>query len=200
MTSWLAAAPPDEIEAGPARLRRWRAQDAGLLVRLVTENLEHLRPWMPWAQRPPTEAEEREFLERMEHAWEGRSDFGFGLVLPEAGTVGGVGLHTRQGEGILEVGYWIAAARTGRGYVTAAARALTDAAFALPGVDRVEIRCDEANRASAAVPRRIGFRLLEVYPRRAIAPGETGMGMIWAVEREEWQVPAPAAGPGHRPA
>lgn len=192
MTSWLRAAPPEEIDAGPVRLRRWRPEDAGLLVRLVTANLEHLRPWMPWAQAAPTEAEEREFLQRMDDAWERRSDFGFAMELPEAGPVGGMGLHTRQGRAILEIGYWIAAAHTGRGYVTAAARVLTDASFALPGVERVEIRCDEANRASAAVPRRLGFRLLEVYPRQAAAPGETGRGMIWAVEREDW--PGPAGG------
>jgi RimJ/RimL family protein N-acetyltransferase len=186
---WLESAPSDEIDAGPVRLRRWRVEDAGLLVRLVSANLEHLRPWMPWAQEPPTEAEERDFLDRMRNAWERRSDFGFAVEAPDVGPVGGMGLHTRQGPGTLEIGYWIAASCTGRGYATAGARALTDAAFALPGVDRVEIRCDEANRASAAIPRRLGFRLLEVYPRQATAPAETGMGMIWAVEREEWPPP-----------
>lgn len=186
MASWLEAAPPDEIDAGPVRLRRWREADAALITRLVTANLDHLRPWMPWAQQPPTEEEEREFLGRLQHAWERRSDFGFAVVLPGVGPAGGMGLHTRQGPGTLEIGYWIAEASTGRGYATAGARALTGAAFALPGVHRVEIRCDEANRASAAVPRRLGFRLLEVYPRRGAAPGETGRGMIWAVERGEW--------------
>jgi RimJ/RimL family protein N-acetyltransferase len=185
--SWLRAAPPDEIDAGSVRLRRWRPADAQALVRIVTENLEHLRPWMPWAQEPPTEAEEREFLGRMERAWERRSDFGFAIELPEVGPIGGIGLHTRQGPGTLEIGYWIAAARTGRGHVTAAAGALTDASFALPGVERVEIRCDERNHASAAIPRRLGFRLLEVYPRQPAAPAETGRGMIWGIDREGWR-------------
>ena len=186
MTFWLEAAPPEEIDAGPVRLRRWRVEDAGLVARLVTANLDHLRPWMPWAQQAPDEAEERDFLERMEAAWERRSDFGFAVELPDVGPAGGMGLHTRQGPGTLEIGYWIAAASAGRGYATAGARALTDAAFALAGVDRVEIRCDEANVASAAVPRRLGYRLLEVYGRAASAPAETGRGMIWAVERAEW--------------
>jgi RimJ/RimL family protein N-acetyltransferase len=192
VTFWLKAAPPEEIDAGPVRLRRWRTEDAGLVTRLVTANLEHLRPWMPWAREAPAEAEEHEFLERMEAAWERRSDFGFAVEVPDVGPTGGMGLHTRQGPGTLEIGYWIAAASTGRGYATAAARALTDAAFALPGVDRVEIRCDEANVASAAIPRRLGYRLLEVYSRQPSAPAETGRAMIWAVERGEW----PARGPG----
>jgi RimJ/RimL family protein N-acetyltransferase len=186
VTSWLRAAPPEAIDAGPVRLRRWRVADAAVVAGIVTENLEHLRPWMPWAQAPPSEQEEREFLSRMRGLWERRSDFGFAVELPDAGPIGAMGLHARQGLGTLEIGYWLAAARTGQGYVTAGARALTDAAFALPDVERVEIRCDESNRASAAVPRRLGYRLIEVYARQPVAPAETGRGMIWAIERGEW--------------
>jgi RimJ/RimL family protein N-acetyltransferase len=48
---------------------------------------------------------------------------------------------------------------TGRGYATACARALTQAGLALCDVVRVEIHTDEANAISAAVPRRLGYRL-----------------------------------------
>ncbi len=186
--SWLEVAPPDEIEAGAARLRRWRMEDATVLARLVNANLAHLRPWMPWAQEPPSLDEQREFLQRMQAAWEQRTDFGFAVTLPDRGElIGGMGLHMRRGPGTLEIGYWIAAAHTGRGYATAGARALTDAASALPGVERVEIRCDEANRASAAVPRKLGFKLEQVIDRLAAAPAETGRGMIWAVGRDVWR-------------
>lgn len=86
------------------------------------------------------------------------------------------------------------AAHIGRGHATAGARALTAASFALPGIDRVEIRCDEANRASAAVPRKLGYRLTRVIDRPASAPGETGRGMIWVMRREEWPPAGTARG------
>jgi RimJ/RimL family protein N-acetyltransferase len=184
--SWLEAAPAEVIDAPPARLRRWRVEEAALITALVTANIDHLRPWMPWGQRAPSFEEELDFLERMEQAWEERVDFGYAVTLATGEVVGGMGLHTRQGPGTLEIGYWIAAPHTGRGYATAGARALTDAAFALPGVERVEIRCDEANRASAAVPARLGFTLVAVNAREPSAPGETGRGMTWAVRRPEW--------------
>src|SRR5437899_1174025 len=139
MGSWLGAAPPDEIDTPRARLRRWRVEDAELLVRLVTDNLEHLRPWMPWAQDRPTVEHETAFLERMRYAWDRRTDFAYAVTLLTGEPVGGMGLHTRQGPGTLEIGYWVAAAHTRRGYATACARALTDAAFALPGIERVLI-------------------------------------------------------------
>jgi RimJ/RimL family protein N-acetyltransferase len=185
--TWLEAAPPEEIDAGPVRLRRWRTEDAAVLARLVTDNLEHLRPWVPWARAAPTEAEEREFLQRAEAAWERRVVFAFAAEVPGAGPVGGMLLQARrEAPGTMEIGYWMAAACAGRGYATASSRALTEAAFALPGVERVEIRCDEANGASAAVPRKLGFRLLEIIAREPTAPAHTGRGMIWAVALPEW--------------
>ncbi|HEY4025841.1 MAG TPA: GNAT family N-acetyltransferase [Candidatus Dormibacteraeota bacterium] len=186
MQSWLTAAPPEEIDIAPARLRRWRVEDAEEVARLVTDNLDHLRPWMPWAQEPPSVEQEREFLQVRRRAWEARTDFGYAVTLSGGQAIGGMGLHTRQGPRTLEIGYWIAAAHTGRGFATAGARALTAAALGLPGVERVEIRCDEANRASAAVPARLGFRLVDVITREPSAPGETSRAQIWAVRREEW--------------
>lgn len=184
--TWLEAAPPDEIDAGPVRLRRWRMEDAADLARLVTDNLEHLRPWVAWARSAPTEEEERVFLERAGAMWERRALFTFAVAPPGGGPVGGMLLATQQGPGTMEIGYWMAAAQTGRGYATAASRALTDAAFALPGVERVEIRCDEANQPSAAVPRKLGFHLVDVIDREPRAPAHTGRGMIWAVARDDW--------------
>ncbi|MEU6189370.1 hypothetical protein [Nocardia sp. NPDC047038] len=54
---------------------------------------------------------------------------------------------------------------------------------ALPGVDRVEIHCDEANVRSAAVARRLGYRLDRIEPREKRAPAESGRGMYWVKER-----------------
>jgi len=45
----------------------------------------------------------------------------------------------------------------GQGLATEATAALTRVAFAVAGVDRVEVRVDPANTASLAVPRKLGF-------------------------------------------
>jgi RimJ/RimL family protein N-acetyltransferase len=187
MDTWLEVAPPDDVDAGAVRLRRWRPADAEAQAALVNANLEHLRPWMAWAQQPTTTEVQHGFVVRLQDLWERRSDFGYVVMLPDGALIGGMGLHTRQGPGTLEIGYWIAEEHTGRGYCTAGARALTDTAFALPGVERLEIRCDRANLASASVPRKLGYRLVDEIERPATAPADTGWGLIWSIGRKDWE-------------
>jgi len=151
----------------------------------VAASLEHLRPWMAWADdEATTPARLREHLERCDAGWESGSDFAFLTVDPGNGAVvGAAGLHRRIGPRAIEIGYWVHVDHAGRGVATAVAGALTEAALALPDVDRVEIRCDAANVCSAAVPRRLGYRLDRIEDDDVTAPAETGRSMIWVAER-----------------
>ena len=67
----------------------------------------------------------------------------------------------------------------------AAAAALVDAAFGLPGIDRVEIVHDEANIASSGVPRKLGFAEIARRPRPdgPQAPAESGTDVVWRLTR-----------------
>lgn len=141
---------------------------------------------MPWAQEPPSRERQRVFIEGAQRGWEERTDFQYALTLAADTPIGSIGLHTRSGPGTLEIGYWLAAAHTGHGYMTAAARAITAAAFGLPGVKRIEIHCDEANHRSAAVAARAGYQLAGLIDHERTAPGETGRRMVWALERDSW--------------
>ncbi|MBI2708193.1 MAG: GNAT family N-acetyltransferase [Actinobacteria bacterium] len=152
-----------------------------ILFAAIERSRDHLRPWMPWADqdRAATDA----YLARAQASWDAGTDFGYTLVDPvTSAALGACGLIARVGPGALEIGYWLVPSATGRGVMTAAVRALVIVAFALPGVDRVEIHCDEANVRSAAVPGRLGFRLDRVVDDTPEAPGETGRSMVWVLE------------------
>ena len=97
--------------------------------------------------------------------------------------IGCFGLHRRIGPGAVKIGYWVHVDFTGLGYATACARALTQVGLALSGVVRVEIHADEANVISAAIPRRLGYRLDRVDERPPRAPAESGRLQIWVMER-----------------
>lgn len=173
--------PPEYVQAGELLLRRMQREDAADIAATVGESLDHLRPWMPWAG--PEAADHRTQLVRIAESddmWEAGTDYIYSIFLARDMTlVGTIGLHRRIGDGGIEIGYWIAVGQIRRGYATAAAGALTAVAAALPGVTRVEIHCDEANAASAGIPRKLGYRLDRIDPHEPEAPGEQGRRMIW---------------------
>ena len=173
---------PDEVtENGAVTLRRYREDDVGALLSAVTESLNHLRPWMPWAANYSRESAE-EFLASSNQSWDDGTVYNYAITTAGA-LAGGVGLMARIGPGGLEIGYWVHQAYTRRGLATAAAAALVEQAFRLPGVERVEIVHDELNVASGGVPRKLGFT--EVG-RRALDPppsAGTGVGVVWRLTR-----------------
>jgi RimJ/RimL family protein N-acetyltransferase len=178
---------PEEIEVGAHGLvlRRWRLADAADLLAAIERSLPQLRRFMPWAVEQPTPASVEDYLG---DAWTATppETFGFGLFDAGGEVVGAFGLHGRRGPGILEIGYWIRSDRTGRGYATAGARALTSIVFGhFPLIDRIEIRCDPANLASAAIPPKLGYRLDRTDAVEVEAESQTGKQQVWVVDRGE---------------
>lgn len=171
-------------------IRCWNPSDAVLLKEAIDSSLDHLRPWMPWAEQEPTEVEAK--VELLLRSFRGRFDLGqdftYGIFDPdEKRVLGGTGLHTRIGQGALGIGYWIRADCINRGLATEVAAALTRVAFEVNQVNRVEIHCDPSNVRSAAVPRKLGFTheatLRQRVPGRG---GELRDEMIWALLRSEY--------------
>ena len=164
---------------GGLTLRPWTDADVPALTAAVNANLGHLRPFLPWAREAVSEQSQREFVAAAAAAWVEGREWVFG-ILRGAAPIGAIGLHTRRGPGVLEIGYWLAADEQGKGIVTQAAAALVEVAFAA-GAAQVDICCDEANVRSSAVPRRLGFTLVDVETRPVEAPGETGRHQVWSL-------------------
>ncbi|MGW6915727.1 GNAT family N-acetyltransferase [Kitasatospora sp. NPDC054939] len=177
--------PPELLPlADGLSLHRRTVVHAPALNAAVRADLRHLRPWMEWAAEAPSLAYSTASARAGVAAWDAGTHFMY-VAVPDGQpdrVIGGFGLHGRIGPGALELGYWVGSAHTGRGIATAAAGALTAAALALPGIVRVEIHCDAANYASAAVPRKLGYRLDRVAEAPVKAPGETGRQLVWIRE------------------
>jgi RimJ/RimL family protein N-acetyltransferase len=176
---------PASIGRPPFEPRCWRRGDARRLGDLVRANLDHLRPWMPWiAAEPLTLEERRDLIESWEQERRAGGDAIYAIV--EAGApVGGCGLHRRLGPGAIEIGYWVDARRLHTGVASRAARLLIDQAFEDPEITHVEIHHDRANRASAAVARRLGFTYVGDQPDQVAAPGEEGIDCTWRLTSAE---------------
>ena len=163
-------------------VRCWEPRDAPLLKEAIDSSLDHLRPWMPWAQHEPqTLAEKVELLRE----FRGQFDLGADSVYAifdsgDERVLGGTGLHPRIGPGGLEIGYWIRADAVGQGYATESTAALTRVAFEVVEVERVEIRCvagEPRQRRDPAearlLPEPVGRRP-DLRPRRGGLPREPG--------------------------
>jgi len=183
-------------------IRGWAPPDAPELKAAIDGSLAELQRWMAWAKSEPSDLpviEER--LARYQAEFEDGTNWACGIFLRSSGELlGGVSLLPRIGPGALELGYWLRNECTGRGYATEAAAALTRVGLAMPGIERIEIRCDPENRPSAAVPARLGYRPL----RTSLEPvpysdGEVAPTMVWALARAEsetaladWPLPIPS--------
>jgi RimJ/RimL family protein N-acetyltransferase len=177
---------PDRLDLdGGAFLRQLTVEDAAALALSVRDSLDHLRPWMPWANEQSADrAFQRQRLVAAPAKAASGEEWQYGLFRDGvAQLLGSFGLMTRMGPGTVEIGYWLHVDAGGRGDATRAAGALTDVALATAGVSRVYICCDEANTRSAAIPQRLHFTLAETVTRAPEAPGECGRLMLWARDR-----------------
>ena len=177
-----------ECIAGPAALtlRRWTRDDAAQLGAAVADSVEHLRPWMSWiAQEPLSVTERQALIDSWDQEWLAGGDVVIGVFVDGA-VAGGCGLHRRIGPGGLEIGYWTARRFLRQGIATNAARLLIDAAFSDPAITRVEIHHDQANQASAGVPRKLGLRLVRERVDEIQAPGESGISCEWQITPQQW--------------
>lgn len=153
--------PPEMINAGELVLKRWEPEWAEASTAAILESLPELKPFLPWAKDGYTVEDSREFIARSSKEWDEGTLFNYAIFSAAGETngelLGAIGLMTRKGPGVLEIGYWLRTSFAGRGYMTKAVRALTRVALTLAGIERVAIQHDVTNGASAAVAAKAGF-------------------------------------------
>lgn len=153
----------------PAAPEEWAA-----VQRAEEESREHLRRYMPWADRAGPEpvhevvAKLRLFRARLDRA----EDLIFSAFLDGA-IVGSVGLHNRCGIGGLEIGYWVHAAHVRQGLAFEMAAAMTRVIFEHEHMRWAEIRCAGTNEASQGVPLKLGYTREAVLKERFALPNGT---------------------------
>jgi ribosomal-protein-serine acetyltransferase len=173
-----AMKPPEMINAGELVLKRWEPQWADEAASAVRESLTELKPFMAWAHDDYDVGAFRDFIKMSQDNWAEGTTFNYAIFSTVGDLVGSIGLMTRMGPGVLEIGYWMRTPYAGRGYMTIAVSTLARVALTLPGIDRVAIRHDVANAGSAAVAVKAGFTEVERTDREPEAPGETGTDIV----------------------
>ena len=138
-------------------LRLLEEADAEPLYAVVDANRSYLARWMPWASGQTLE-NTLEFIRRSRRELGENQGLQLAIV-EEDRLVGVIGYHQVDWRNrSTSIGYWIAEASQGQGVITRAVSALTEHAFGLWRLNRVEIRAAVDNERSRAIPRRLGFK------------------------------------------
>jgi RimJ/RimL family protein N-acetyltransferase len=170
-------------------IRCWTPGDAPLLKTAIDANLDHLRPWMVWTHDEPEPLQKKiDRLRESRGKFDLGQDFFYGIFnSAETEVLGATGLHTRLGENLREIGYWIHRDYTHRGLATEAVSALVKVAFEIEDVLRVEIHCDPRNVRSAAIPKKLGFQNNGILRKQTpFRDGEMRDEMNWSLQAEEY--------------
>ncbi|EME60434.1 acetyltransferase, ribosomal protein N-acetylase [Amycolatopsis decaplanina DSM 44594] len=118
----------------------------------------------------PTRREAEEWVRRQRSRQAEGRGFPFVIVADET-AVGTIGLWLRKlSEGIGIVGYSISPRHRRRGYATDALKAITEFAWTVPGVERIELYIEPWNRGSFRAAEKAGYR----YERSLPAHHEIG--------------------------
>lgn len=151
----------EELRGERVLLRPYYEGDAEALFEAMIESRDHLRPWMPFADEHQTIDESRNWIIQQMAHWLLRDDLVLSIWELSTGRyLGGTGLYPHNWEiGYFEIGYWLRASAQGHGYITEAMQLLTNYALDSLKANRLEIRCDELNVRSAAIPKRLGYVL-----------------------------------------
>ena len=96
--------------------------------------------------------------------------------------IDGSGLHRIDWESRkFEIGYWIRALQSGKGFMTEAVEGIINFAIDTLSANRIEIRCDSTNARSARIAERLGYTLEGVLRNEKCGVGGTlGNTMVFA--------------------
>ena len=180
---------PPVTAAGPIVARRVDAADLPQIMEAIEQSIDELRLWMDWAvEGVPTPESLGSVLSRLHDEFDRDVSWQYSVFEHEAdAVVGGCGVTPMSDGDAVALNYWVRTDRCGRGYATAAVQALTSAAFrSLPDLCAVEVHTDQANERSAAIPRRLGFRLDRTVRREVVTTGQTGTQQVWSMKRSDW--------------
>lgn len=135
-------------------LEEWDAEE---LYRLIDQNREHLRQWLPWVDYETSVEDSRNFIRLSLQRYLDNESFALGIRW-RGRLVGVISYHTINWPSRkVEIGYWLGAEFQGYGLMTRACRALVAYAFEKLLLNRVTILCASGNLRSRAIPERLGF-------------------------------------------
>ena len=134
------------------------------LFNIVKRDRRYLGKWQNWPRTVTTLDDMYRMIYHSDQKISQNNGFDC-TIFYKGQLVGKIGLvYITHETNTTEIGYWLAKGAQGKGIMTRAAHLVTGFALVTMGLDRVYIRCAEANVKSANIPRRLGYTYEGVLP------------------------------------
>ncbi|MBD0712134.1 MULTISPECIES: GNAT family N-acetyltransferase [unclassified Streptomyces] len=141
---------------------------------------------------PYTRQDAELFLQRLvPDGWRDDTEYAFAVEPLAGGPLLAAASLSGRGEGVWEVGYWLAAEHRGNGYMTEIVRALAHWAFTQLGCVRLVWRAEVGNAPSRAVAERVGFVVEGVQRAGLVNKGTLRDCWVAALLPSDFGLPSP---------
>jgi ribosomal-protein-alanine N-acetyltransferase len=181
--------PSPTIRGGSVMLRAPVLADFAQWARLREESRSFLAPWEPiWPGDDLTKIAYRRRIKRYQREIRNGTGFPFFVFTPDGETLlGGLTLAQVQ-RGVTQsavLGYWMGAPYAGKGFMSAAVRAVVAFAFDSLNLNRVEAACLPTNNASIRLLEKVGFTR-EGYARKYLCiDGRWQDHLLYGIVRDD---------------
>ncbi len=167
------------------QLKALNIENSPALLKRVQENRQYLRQWLSWVSDEKKDIED--FIQETIQQRERNLGIQMGIFF-EDNIIGMIGHHQIAWRNkITSLGYWLARDFTGKGIMTKACKAIIDYSFNELNLNRIEIGAAVENKASRAIPERLGFKLEGILRQREWLYDHFVDHAQYGLLKEEWR-------------
>ena len=167
-------------------LRSFRKEDAESLFAVVHGSRQHLNPWLNWVSKTTKPEHSLEFIEQSILKLEEQEELALAICLGDQ-IIGSVGmLDWKHDIRIAQIGYWLAKGYEGNGIVHNSLVCFINFLFSNIGLNKLEIRFVAANKRSANVATKLGFKIEGVIRQTYLRNGHLEDVVVMGMLKDEW--------------
>lgn len=132
-------------------------EDSYQLARVVDDNREYLKTWLPWLDTSKGANDSLLYIKKTHGDWSLQRIYS-ALLYKKNEIVGAMGFHSKTHRQ-MPIGYWISKKYAGAGLCTAASRSLINWAFSYyEDLHMIELKAATENLPSRRVAEKLGFK------------------------------------------
>ncbi|SIS47576.1 GNAT family N-acetyltransferase [Salimicrobium flavidum] len=168
-------------------LRLIEVGDAERIFELTDRHRSNLRTWLPWVDHTESKEDTKSAIRNFLHGYAENQSMTVVILFQDV--IVGMASYNKLDwtNKIAYIGYWLAEDYQGRGIMTKTVKSLTTHAFSSMGMNKVDIRAASENRASCAIPERLGFTQEGVLRDQEWVNDHFVDHVVYGMLRKEWE-------------